>query len=194
MRSYMITCYQFKTTISKYIDKDIPFRLRKSFEDHMESCPDCKHLFQSILSTKQSMQQFPEISVSDNFMNNLRNKILDDRNARIEASLNSGFSLSRIPSFAYGFAAALVAVIIGFYLMEFRPISTSGPTPPAIVREQIQQKNTPRNNAQTTPPLMSRGQFATSEHSSDSLDNPDSQNVQTRPDFQDKIKTVKQEY
>ena len=189
----MISCYQFKTIISQYMDKDISFQGRKSFEEHMDGCPGCKQLYQSILSTKNSMLQFAEMRVSENFLGDLRTKILAERNARIEASLNKGFSLNRIPSFAYGFVAALVAVIIGFYLLEFQTGSSPAQMPPRIVQEKIQQK-TPDSENSHIPPLMSRGQYANSENITDSLEHFDSQNAHTRPDFQNNIKTVKKEY
>ena len=122
------------------------------------------------------MLQFAEMRVSENFLGDLRTKILAERNARIEASLNKGFSLNRIPSFAYGFVAALVAVIIGFYLLEFQTGSSPAQMPPRIVQEKIQQK---------TPD---------SENITVSLEHFDSQNAHTRPDFQNNIKTVKKEY
>ena len=190
----MISCYQFKTIISRYIDKDISFQDRKSFEEHMDSCQGCEQLYQSILSTKNSMAQFADVTVSKNFFGNLRTKILAERNARIETSLSKGFSLNRIPSFAYGFAAALVAVIIGFYLLEFQP--GSGPTrmPPQIVQEKIRQNTPGSENHPGTPPLMSRGQLANSEDYTDSLGHSDSQNSRPHPDSQDNIKTVKKEF
>ncbi|MBN2600584.1 MAG: zf-HC2 domain-containing protein [Candidatus Marinimicrobia bacterium] len=190
----MISCYQFKTIISHYIDKDISFQGRKSFEEHMDSCPGCKQLYQSILSTKNSMLQFAEVTVSDNFLDKLRTKILAERNARIEASLNKGFSLNRIPSFTYGFAAALVAVIIGFYLFEFQTRSIPTQMPPQIVQEKIQQKTGDPKNYYNNPPLMGRGQYANSENYTDSLDHSSGQSSRPKPDFQDNIKTVKKEY
>jgi len=190
----MINCYQFKAAISQYIDKDISFQARKSFEEHMNSCAGCKQLYQSILATKTSMHQFTEITVSENFLDKLQTKILAERNARIEASLKKGFAFNRIPSFAYGFAAALVAVIIGFYLLEFQPGSQTAPLPPPIVQEKIQQKTVVPENYRNIPPLMSRSQYVNSERYIDSLDHMGGQNQRTQSAFQNKIKTVKKEY
>jgi len=140
------------------------------------------------------MTQFADVTVSENFLGNLRIKIMAERNARIETSLSKGFSLNRIPSFAYGFAVALVAVIIGFYLLEFQPGSGLTQMPPQIVQEKIQQKAPGSENHPGTPPLMSRGQFANSEDYTDSLEHSDSQNSRSHPDFQKNIKTVKKEF
>ncbi|MDO9547833.1 MAG: hypothetical protein Q7J65_02570, partial [Candidatus Marinimicrobia bacterium] len=83
---------------------------------------------------------------------------------------------------------------IGFYLLEFQPGSSPAQMPPRIVQEKIQQKAPDSENYPSTPPLMSRGQYANSENNTDSLEHSDSQNSHTRPDFQNKIKTVKKEY
>ncbi len=190
----MISCYQFKTIISRYIDKDISFQNRKSFEEHMDNCPGCKELYQLILGTKISMNQFSNVTVSDNFLENLKNKILTERNAQIEASLQKGFSFSRIPSFVYGFAAALVVVIIGFYLIELQPSFQSRQMPPQIVQEKIQKSSPGARQYQSTPPLLSQGQMAASESVSDSIGKSDDNLRQSQQDFQNKIKTVKEEY
>jgi tetrahydromethanopterin S-methyltransferase subunit F len=190
----MISCYQFKAFISRYMDKDLPFQSRQSFDEHMENCPTCKALYQAVLSTKISMHNFTEITVSDTFLQSLKNQILADRNARIEASLQKGFSLKRIPSFAYGFAAALLVVIVGFYLIELRPTAPSRQLPPQIVREIIQPTTPNTRPSQSAPPLLSQGQLAASESTTDSLPKTDDQIQKTNPDFQKNIKTVKEEY
>ncbi|MCK4716861.1 MAG: zf-HC2 domain-containing protein [Candidatus Marinimicrobia bacterium] len=190
----MISCYQFKTIISQYIDQDIPFQKRKSFEEHMASCSGCKALYRSIVNTKSCMNSFQEITVSDSFLASLQNKILAERNARIEASISKGFSLNRIPSFAYGFAAVLIAVVIGFYLVEFQPGSQSPQIPPKIVQEKIQTNPSLPNHNRPIAPRTSQQQLANSESIIDSLTGSDAQNAQTNPNFQNKIKTVNKEY
>lgn len=187
----MINCHQFKAILSQYLDRDISFQGRKSFEEHLHNCPACKRIYQSILTTKNNMNQFAEITVSDGFMNRLQAKILAVRNAQIEASLKKGSAFSRIPSFAYGFAAALVAVIIGFYLLEFHTSSLPAQAPPQIVQEKIQQKTTPSNPVQNPPAIPGRGQLVNTENRADSSVQQD---TRIQPQFQDNIKTVKKEY
>ena len=190
----MISCYQFKSNISRFIERDISFQNRKSFEEHMENCPTCKALYQSVLNTKTTMNNFSEVTVSDNFLETLKNKILTERNARIEASLQKGFSPTRIPSFVYGFAAALLVVLIGFYLIEFQPLSQNRQLPPQIVQEKIQQSTPSGHQHQGNPPLMSQGKLASSESISDTLESSEKDGYHSQPDFQNKIKTVKEEY
>lgn len=188
----MINCHQFKAIISQYLDRDISFQGRKSFEEHMNSCPDCKQIYQSILTTKNNMNRFAEVTVGDDFMNRLQARILAARNAQIENILKKGSAFRRIPSFAYGFTAALVAVIIGFYLLEFHSGSLPAQAPPQIVQEKIQQKSVlPSKQPKNPPALPNRGQLVNTENSADSSLQQDSRTSQP---FQGNIKTVKKEY
>lgn len=190
----MISCYQFKTFMSNYIDKDISFQKRKYFQEHLDACPQCQKLYRSIVTTKTKMGNFPEVSVSENFLNNLQNKILAERNARIQAGISRGFALRRTPSFAYGFAAAFLAVIIGFYMLEFQPNTRPPQAPPKLVQEKIRPNPSIPNYEQSNPAMTTPGQLANSESARDSLaDTPEpSHNID--PDFQNKIKTVKKAY
>ncbi|MGC9363755.1 MAG: anti-sigma factor family protein [Fidelibacterota bacterium] len=188
----MINCHQFKATLSQYIDRDISLQGRRSFEEHLQNCPRCQRIYQSVLNTKNSMNQFAEVSVSDDFINRLQARILATRNAQIEDNLKKGSAFRRIPSFAYGFAMALIAVIIGFYLMEFHPGSLPAQAPPQIVQEKIRQKSTlPSKQPQDPPVLPNRGQLVNTENSADSSVQQDSRTPQP---FDGNIKTVKKEY
>ena len=132
----MIDCYKFKELISDFIDEDISFHNRKLFEEHRNSCPTCKKLLESIQQTTKAMHNFSKLSVSEDFKQKLRDRILADRYARIQASRQKGFSFNKIPSFVYGFAAALVVVIVGFVLLNTQQgIQTPVPE---YVKEQIQ--------------------------------------------------------
>lgn len=185
----MISCYQFNTSISSYIDQEIPFQKRKAFEEHIENCPACKNLYFSILATRTSMQSFPKVTVSEQFLNKLQARILTERNARIQERLDHGFSFRRVPLFAYGFAAALLALIIGFTLLEFQSGAKIPVNPPQIVHEKIQQNQAaPNPNLVVNPP-----QIAHAQSPQDSSIKPDKNQEHDKPDFQNKIKTVKQE-
>jgi len=190
----MISCYQFKTFMSGYIDKDLSFQKRKYFEEHLDVCPQCQKLYHSIITTKTNMGNFPDVSVSENFLSNLQNKILAERNARIQADMSRGFALRRIPSFAYGFAAALLAVIIGFYLLEFQPNTRTPQAPPKLVQERIRPNPSIPNYEQSNPAMTTPGQLANSESARDSLADIPEPSSNIDPDFQNKIKTVKETY
>jgi len=185
----MISCYQFKASISSFIDQEISYQKRKAFEEHLANCPACKILFSSIIATRTSMQSLPRVTVSEQFLNKLQTRILAERNARIQERLGRGFSFRRIPFFAYGFAAALLAVVIVFSLLEFRSSSNIPVSPPQIVAEKLQQnQNMPNTNLVINPP-----QIANSQSPQDSSIRPDKDQGYNEPDFQNKIKTVKQE-
>jgi len=114
----MMNCYQFRNFISNFIDENISFKNRQAFQEHLNECPVCQKIYSSILATRQNMLSLPKISVSDDFKLNLRNRILSDRSAATQPNSHRGFNLNRIPSFAYGFAVAVVAVVVGFFILQ----------------------------------------------------------------------------
>lgn len=200
-----MNCYQFKNSISNFVEEDISFTNRKQFEEHLVTCSSCKSLYTSILNTKKTMKSLPQVTVSDQFMYKLRNRILADRNARTQASMKKGFSFKRIPSFVYGFAAALLAVIAVFFILQSQESGTTNHGIPPIVQDRIDQQSAvqPAQNRQITPiqkssqPSMvakdSKGQIqsdSSSEDNNNDKNEPDKQNS----DFQNQIKTVKKQY
>ena len=192
----MISCYQFKKYISDYIDKEISFHNRKSFEEHLENCPSCNVLFQSILNTKKSMSCFTKVAVSDDFMLKLRDRILADRNTRIQSSQKRGFSLNKIPSFAYGFAAALLIVIVSFFIFRYQKYGGSTAVAPPIVQEQIQKMSPNSPHAAVPAGQVSQGQYVSSDDENSDVDSSRMkyyQGQEQTPDksLQDRIKTVK---
>jgi anti-sigma factor RsiW len=149
----MMNCYQFRNSISNFIDEDISFKKRQDFKQHLADCPNCRSMYESVLATRQSMRNFPRISVSENFNLNLRNRILADRNAVIQRSQQKSFSLNRIPSFAYGFAAAICAVVAGFFILQSQSGESFQSTPPPVVQQRMAQPpvTQPSKNAPVAP-------------------------------------------
>lgn len=189
----MISCYHFKNNISSYIDKKISFQKRQEFEEHLTKCSSCKALFESIIQTRQQLHNLPAVTVSEDFLPNLRQRILADRNARIMAG-QERFSWRRLPAFVYGFAAALVAVIIGFMLYKSPPKTGNYGAPPQIVQDKIKTRNAPADKAGNTGRSSEKaGQLVSTESSGDSIHNATSKPKQ-QDDFQEKIVPVKKEY
>ena len=157
----MKDCYKFKSIISNYIDKEISFRDRKFFETHKESCISCKTLFSSVYATKKQMQAMPNVKVSDDFMDTLRTKILNDRNSRILASQNQGFSFRKIPAFAYGFSSVMVLVIVGFIFMQ-KPASSTSPALqiPIAAQEKIDDAKNFQQQFNATPAHLQKSNLA----------------------------------
>ncbi|MFA4839413.1 MAG: zf-HC2 domain-containing protein [Candidatus Neomarinimicrobiota bacterium] len=194
----MMNCYQFKNSISSFIEEDINFNRRKQFEEHLQNCPACKLLHARILQNKKRLASLPKVTVSDHFMHNLQNKILADRNARIRQSLRKDFSFKQIPSFAYGFAAALLAVVAVFFILQSQGTDSTNPGVPPVVQEQIDQQP-PVAQPTVRQPVKNvlvaddtRNQIKPDSSDKDVQD--DDQPVQHNPDFQDKIRTVKKQY
>jgi len=194
----MINCYQCQEQISAYIDQEISYQQRGEFEQHIAQCANCRAQFQSIQAARQCLRELPEVQVSDQFFNHLQQRILADRNARIRRSQQTGFSFNRIPSFVYGFAAAFVAVIIGFVLIQ-SPLGTQNLTVPApVVQKQPVTKTAPGYDSPATVSQPQNSRYASSTTPSDPADSnrtsptqPGRSHPDNLEDLQQRIKTVK---
>jgi len=191
----MLNCYQFKHFISKYLDEEISFKERHAFEEHQQTCPVCQALLINIRRNREALQNLPSIGVSENFMFNLRNRILADRNARLQRALHQGFSLSKVPSFAYGFAVALLAVVVGFVLLQSQSENEPSYLPPPVVQQKINQpRPSPTEPARNLPSAPARQYTSTQSQTvptdtvSEIAPEPDNR---YQDNFQDKIRTVK---
>ncbi|HPC35205.1 MAG TPA: hypothetical protein P5268_05985 [Candidatus Marinimicrobia bacterium] len=150
------------------------------------------------------MLNFPKISVSDNFKLNLRNRILSDRKAASQPNSSKGFNLSRIPSFAYGFAVAIVAVVVVFFILQSQSRNNSPDNLPPVVRQKMTQSPaqqpqnvTPDNPVQSgsRPPQYTSQQTQPLIDDTTAADNPLDKPVEPaleyKQNYEDKIKTVK---
>ncbi len=151
----MKNCYKFKSLISKYIDKEISFRERRFFESHKAGCGQCNHLYSAVTENRTAMQKLTREKVSDDFMDSLRKKILDDRNSHILASQNKGGSFRNIPFFAYGFSSVIAVVIIGFIFMK---MPDNQPIPaqqlPVAAKEKIDDARKFQQKFDATPAYL----------------------------------------
>jgi len=199
----MMNCYQFKNSISNFIDEEISFKNRQDFTQHLADCPKCQKIYASMLATRQSMRNFPQIRVSENFKLNLRNRILADRNAGIQHSQHKGFSLNRIPSFAYGFAAAIVAVAAGFFILQSQSGGNAPTIPSQVVQRQMVQPHAsqPQNIAPATPAhTQPQSQYTAAQNRPVVVDTVTDEKSTRQPsidykqNYEDKIKTVKDQH
>ncbi len=200
----MMNCYQFRNSISNFIDENISFKNRQAFQEHLNECPVCQKIYSSILATRQNMLSLPKISVSDDFKLNLRNRILSDRSAATQPNSHKGFNLSRIPSFAYGFAVAVVAVVVGFFILQSQSQENSPDNMPPIIRQKMTQSpaqqpqdvtpNNPNQSGLQSPQYTSKqnqplpSDTTTSNNSSSQSAEP---TFEYEPNYEDQIKTVK---
>ena len=200
----MINCYQFKNYISDYIDGRISYHNRILFKEHLESCNSCQGLFKSVLQTTESMRSFSKVTVSENFMSNLRNKILADRITRVQSTQGKGFYFSRIPSFVYGFAAVIIVVIIGFFILKMQQVESPSLAP--VVKQQnriIPESQLDNSRHQYSAPQLgrdTRSQLVSSGTDVKRVDSSRTGYINTRDQgedtsrkFQDRIKMVTDE-
>ncbi|HMA62095.1 MAG TPA: anti-sigma factor [bacterium] len=136
----MQNCYYFKQLISNYLDGEINYNDKDFFEKHLEECPQCSQLFNSIKSTKKQLQNIPVPELSPEFHTNLRNKILQIRENQSQPSGFFDF-FNKIPALSYGFAAALVILITAFSIHQYQNMApASSTTTPKIVKDKLNQK------------------------------------------------------
>jgi len=118
-------------------------------------------MFSSVFATKRQMQAMPNVSAGDDFMENLRTKILNDRNSRILASQNQGFSFRRAPAFAYGFSSVMVLVIAGFIFLQIPTTGNSTATEmPVAAQEKIEDAKTFQQQFDATPEHLKSSNLA----------------------------------
>jgi anti-sigma factor RsiW len=190
----MIACYRFRELISNYIDQDINFNQRREFEEHLDSCPGCAELYNSVLSTQKALRNFTTLSVSEDFMARLQARIKADRNHHYQAAHQKGFKFTRIPSFAYGFAAALVTVVAGFMILNRQHYEPTVSPAPAIVNEQLQK---PRSDMKSqfapAPTNADMARLAAKElekAEDDSSQKPTERDPALQQDLENRIKAV----
>ncbi len=191
----MVNCYKFKQQISNYIDRELSFHERQMFDQHRENCPSCQKLLQSIQSTQETMTNFSKVKLSEDFMTNLREKILTDRNARIIASEKTGLFSQRVPKLTYGFGVALLAVVIVFSTLQINKHNAINQAVQPMAEKK--QESAPQlQTQQRTPPVIPQN-FAgvgTKAIPSDTTinDQDKNENQTNKPDidYQNRIKTV----
>ena len=131
----------------------------------------------------------------EKFLPKLRDKILTDRNAKIQATQKKYFSFNRIPSFAYGFSAALLAVVVGFIIIQSQKYNTPIPSNlPVTEQKAIPSQPAPQQNIS---PGKMQEQLVTMQKEEQIQDSTKSktdqnQNDQQNPsrNFKNRIKTV----
>jgi hypothetical protein len=195
----MIDCYHFKNLISDYIDGNISFNNRKDFEEHLDSCPTCRSLFQSVLSTKNAMRNFAAVSVSQDFMPRLQNKISAYTNTFNQPNSTKGISSPKIPPLTYGFAVAFLIVLVTFFIVNSHQYDEPNTAIPPVVKQQIEetQQNKsskfPNNNSGQQQRLVTKkeGEALDTSETEPEVNQLEKQGYEQ--DFQDRIRQVKKQ-
>jgi len=183
----MQNCYNFKNLISQYLDGEISYKDKEFFEEHLQECPECRELYNGIKLTKNQLKNLPVPELSQDFMTNLRDKIIQVRKDQGEDSSTFPSFFNRIPILSYGFATALIVLITAFSIQQYNKMAPASSTsPPSIVKERINQMNKPDQEGQ----LIS-SQADTQQQDSTGGNNSDSINQKNLKMLQDKITPVK---
>lgn len=165
-------------------------------EAHLKECPHCRHLLEQVTHNRKIMHQLPSIQISDNFYFKLRNRILAERYHHERNKSLPLWRLQRIPSYVYGFALALLAIVVGITILDWQePESPINQLPPTL-QGRLQQppvnypptQNPNPQDRQQPAAVASRDSWATD---GDSISQEENVSPETERNFQDKIKTVK---
>lgn len=73
----MKTCVEFKENISLYIDGELAADERRLFEEHLESCPECRDEYDEILRIAGLCRDMQDVELPDNFREELHRKLID---------------------------------------------------------------------------------------------------------------------
>ncbi len=191
----MLNCYQFKNYISSFLDEGISLKNRQAFEEHLKQCSKCQALLNQVTKNREVMRNLPQVNVSENFYFKLRNRILAAQQLQKKQAGAPAFSLNRIPSFAYGFALAFLAVVIGFIVLGFQGEKNPGMVPPPVLQSKINQYHSPQSSPAAPQSNLPPQQYVNEQAPAASEDTLNEDRMperdDTQRDFQGKIKTVK---
>ena len=178
----MQNCYNFKNLISQYLDGEISYKDKEFFEEHLHECPECQELFNGIKVTKNQLKNLPVPELSQDFMTNLRDKIIQLRKDQSEDSSTFSNFFNRIPILSYGFATALIVLITAFSIQQYNKMTPATNTaPPSIVKERINQMNKPNQKAQLiSSEADSQQQDSTGANNSDSINQKNLEMLQNK--------------
>ena len=114
-----MNCYNFELNISAYIEGELKQAVRAEFVRHKEECKNCGSKLADISSMIKQMPHLSQLTTSDNFMSNLRERIqeIDNRGPSIWERISQFTFFGFEPVPAMGFALAMVMVIGASYLL-----------------------------------------------------------------------------
>ena len=101
-------CSRFEELIEQYLDNGLDNDVKTAFEEHMKNCENCKESFEFSKQIRNTLHDFPLISVPEDFSANL-NKRLDEELASTKKSyIKKQF---RVPAKYYGAVACLLLAV-----------------------------------------------------------------------------------
>ena len=113
-----MNCKQIEDFFSLYLEDELSREQRKSFDLHLNSCPECRELFALIKETSGALSLFPEIEVSPQLKSRLYEIPIQKK--RFSFKLNVLLRPALQPVFA---GATIFLILISFYV--FHPDRTT---------------------------------------------------------------------
>lgn len=106
-------CNKFREHIDDFIDNDISNALKASMLAHSESCPECKKELEDMQKIIDCMNSLPAISVPDDFLAKLNERI-DSENAMLKTQSHNKYK----KIFNYRTYSALAACVLLFAIVK----------------------------------------------------------------------------
>ena len=114
-----MNCYDFELNISAYIEGELKQAVREDFNQHKDSCNNCKNKMVDISQLMENLPNLMQLTTSSQFNENLQGKIreIDNRGPSIWQHLlgMKPFGFEPIP--AFGFSLAMVMIFGASFLL-----------------------------------------------------------------------------
>ncbi len=157
----MISCDQFTSLITDYLDGFLSGERKKQFEEHLLGCHTCKTTFQRVKLVRRHLQELPHIHTSSTFEVVLRSRIRRElERENFFERLLLKLSGNRAP--AYGLAlVSLAAVSILAFNLFFQTHSATQALRPVTSKSVLVSLPSPQQSksAVQTPPVEERVRY-----------------------------------
>tara|TARA_Y100000590_G_C15566560_1_gene956875 strand:+ start:99 stop:584 length:486 start_codon:yes stop_codon:yes gene_type:complete len=104
----------FEEYISAYLDNELPKSDREAFEEIISTDSDCNIRFEEVKKIVLSTQSLPELKTSDNFINNLYDRI--DNESRQKINFTDKVKGILFPNQSLGFAMSIAGLFLISYM------------------------------------------------------------------------------
>jgi len=101
-------CGRFEELIEQYLDDSLECDVKKAFEKHMSECKDCRENFEFSKEIRSTLQDFPLISVPENFLDDLNKRLDEELLVTKKSYIKKHF---RVPAKYYGAVACLLLAV-----------------------------------------------------------------------------------
>ncbi len=143
------SCEQICELFSAYIDGELSKQEAQAVEAHLKECEPCREEYAFFSKIVKCAETLPELSVSDDFRNNLHARLVD----AAKAQPKKGYQRS-LWKFASGFVAAAAVIALSVVSFSHLPkqseLTPIVPTP--IVTQSEKTDNDTTNDLQKTVP------------------------------------------